>query len=289
VGGGGGDPLILGRNILTFNAEQSEDQSKSEIKVKGQRSKKEEWGEKALLKTFKEVKDNGAKGFVPLTVQHYGDSDDKTLERRGRFEANKRSTESKKITIEVFHVQTPSGQPWDIGNTHYVEVPPEGIFETFECVELTYSVNADGDLKTKLTLSPPPSGGTGGGGGGGGGSGGGSAGAAAFNAPGPTASAANRVPPATTEPDDYETNGGGYGLGSINTTIGEAPRAQAGIPYVEGQYPDPWVGPQLVEMPFMTLADKLIKKAKEEAEKENEEEEREPPLVLPHWFGEVNE
>jgi prophage tail gpP-like protein len=169
VGGSGGDPLILGRNILTFNAEQSEDQSKSEIKVKGQRTKKDMWGEKALKKTFKEVKDKGAKGFVPLTVQHYGDGDDKTLERRGRFEANKRATESKKITIEVFHVQTPSGQPWDIGNTHYVEVPPEGIFETFECTELTYTVNADKDLKTKLTLSPPPSGGSGGSGGGSGG------------------------------------------------------------------------------------------------------------------------
>jgi hypothetical protein len=42
-------------------------------------------------------------------------------------------------------------------------------------------------------------------------------------------------------------------------------------------------------MPFMTQADKLIKEAKEAAEKEDEEEEREPPLVLPHWFGEIND
>ena len=47
MGGSGGDPLSLGRNILKFSAEQSEDENKSEIKVKGQRSKKEEWGEKA--------------------------------------------------------------------------------------------------------------------------------------------------------------------------------------------------------------------------------------------------
>jgi hypothetical protein len=94
---------------------------------------------------------------------------------------------------------------------------------------------------------------------------------------------------ATTEPDDYETNGGGYGLSTINPAIGEARRAQAGIPYVEGQYPDRWEGPQLVEMPFMTQADKLAKEAKEAAEKEDEEEEREPPLVLPHWFGEIND
>ena len=47
MGGSGGDPLINGRNILTFSAEQSEDENKSEIKVKGQRSKEAEWGEKA--------------------------------------------------------------------------------------------------------------------------------------------------------------------------------------------------------------------------------------------------
>ena len=50
-------------------------------------------------------------------------------------------------------------QPWDIGNTHYVEVPPEGIFDMFECTELTYHVDAEKELKTTLTLSPPPSGG----------------------------------------------------------------------------------------------------------------------------------
>lgn len=156
--GGTGDPLILGQNILTFSAEQSEDEARSKIKVKGQRSKKEEWGEKAVLKTFKEVRDQNVKDNAPETVQHYGDADDKALERRARFEANKRNSESKKITIEVFHVQTPSGAPWDIGNTHYVEVPPEGIFNMFECTELTYRVDADKELKTVLTLSPPPSG-----------------------------------------------------------------------------------------------------------------------------------
>lgn len=164
--GGGGDPLILGQNILTFSAEQSEEEAKSKVKVKGQRSKKDKWGEDAVLKTFKEVKDNWVKDFAPHVVQHNGDADEDTLERRARFEMNKRSARSKKITIEVFHVQTPSGSPWDIGNMHYVEVPPEGIFDMFECTELEYNVDAEKTIKTTLTLSPPPSGGAGGGGGG---------------------------------------------------------------------------------------------------------------------------
>jgi len=157
---GSGDALILGENILTFSAEQSEDKAKSKVKVKGQRTKKGIRGKKALEKTHKTVENKSVKSKNLLTVQHYGDATDKELERRARFEMNKRNTASKKITIEVFHVQTPSGQPWDIGNTHYVEVPPEGIFDTFECTELTYHVNAETELKTTLTLSPPPSGGS---------------------------------------------------------------------------------------------------------------------------------
>jgi len=162
VGTGSGDPIILGQNILTFSAEQSDDEQRSDIKVKGQRSKKEEWGEKAVLKTHKKVRNQSGTDFSPTTVPHYGDATDEALERRARFEANKRNSASKKITVEVFHVQTPSGQPWDIGATHYVEVPPEGIFDVFECTELTYTVNAEKELKTKLTLAPPPSGGAGG-------------------------------------------------------------------------------------------------------------------------------
>ena len=163
----GGDPLILGENILTFSAEQSEDKAKSEVKVKGQRTKKDIRGKKSLEKTMKQVKNSKVKSKNLLTVQHYGDATDKELERRARFEMNKRNSASQKITIEVFHVMS-SGGPWDIGNCHYVEVPPEGIFDMFECTELTYHVNAEKELKTTLTLSPPPSGGGGGGEGGGG-------------------------------------------------------------------------------------------------------------------------
>jgi prophage tail gpP-like protein len=162
-----GDPLILGENILSFTAEQSEDNSKKKIKVKGQRTNKKYWGKNAIEKTFKEIEDKNQKAQkrreARLTVHHYGDADEKSLERRARFEMNKRTTASKKVTIEVFHVQSPSGQPWDIGDTHYVEIPPEGIFDMFEVTELSYHVNAEKELKTSLTLSPPPSGGAGGG------------------------------------------------------------------------------------------------------------------------------
>jgi len=158
IGPGQGDALVLGQNILSFSASQSEEQAQSEITVKGQRTGKDVWGEQAILQDTTTVfKDSWVPSYSPIVVQHYGDGTKEALERRARFEANKRSSLSKEVTIEVFHVMA-QGAPWDVGNLHYVEVPPEGIFDTFECTELEYHVTAEGDLSTSLTLSPPPSG-----------------------------------------------------------------------------------------------------------------------------------
>jgi prophage tail gpP-like protein len=246
VGGSGGDALILGQNILTFSAEQSDDEAKQEIKVKGQRTKKEIWGKKSLEKTHKTQRNSSTRRKTKLTVQHYGDADEKTLERRARFEMNKRNSASKKITIDVFHVQTPSGSPWDIGNTHYVEVPPEGIFDMFECTELTYHVNAEKELKTTLTLSPPPSGGEGGGG----------------------------------------EGGGGFGLGALASlaNIGGSRRSQAGVTMSAETYPDPWTAPVLSMLPTISLVEQAAIDAKKPPKEE--ERKPPVPLVLPPWFGE---
>lgn len=235
----GGDPLILGENILTFQAEQSEDEAKSEVKVKGQRSKKGKWGEPAVLKTYKTVKNGMIKSFRPHIVQHNGDADDKTLERRARFEMNERNTSSKRVLIEVFHVMS-RGAPWDVGNMHYVEVPVEGIFDMMECTELTYTVDAEKNLKVKLELSPPPSGGA-------------------------------------------EGAGGGFGLSSINFSMGVARLAQAGISMIAGQFPAPWSPPQLTVLPLMSAAESLAQLEQDEAGEVSPT----PPPVLPPWFGET--
>jgi prophage tail gpP-like protein len=161
TGRSSGEPLILGENILTFSAEQSEAHTPSDIKVKGQRTDKDVWGEDALLETHKTIKDARVQSYRPITVQIFGDATDEVLERRARFEANKASAKSKTITIEVFHVQPKSGGAWDIGQLHYVSVPCEGIAATFECTGLTYDVQAENVLKTTLTLSPQPASGGG--------------------------------------------------------------------------------------------------------------------------------
>jgi prophage tail gpP-like protein len=216
-----GEPIVLGVNILSFSAEQSEDQAKSKIKVKGQRTKKDVWGKDAVVDTVKEVEDQWVGTNIPITVQHYGDATPEALERRAQFEANKRSSASKQVKLDVFHVQSTSGEPWDIGQLHYVEIPPEGIFDIFECTDLTYTVSGS-ELKTSLTLSPPPAKGTSG-------------------------SSKSGVTGSLPE------------MSNQYAGIGNSRRIAAGITFAPGSYPSPWSGPTLSVLPFVAVAEAVIK------------------------------
>lgn len=249
-----GESLILGDNILSFSAEQSEDKAHSKIKVKGHRSKKDVWGNDAVKGRFKEVEDAWVGSEIPLIVQHYGDATDEALERRAVFEMNKRASSSKSVTVDVFHVQPRTGQPWDIGTLHYVQVPPEGIFDVFECTELQYTVQNDQTIKTTLTLSPPPV----------------AAGGLGVLAGG-LGSLLSSLP-------------------SILTAAAQAGQSQkraAGITNQRGQYPDPWTSPDLsVIVPppvadVIDVADQLLGTLENLA--------KGPSLTLPLGFVGANE
>lgn len=151
-----GEPLVLGTNILQFSTDQAEDQEQSEVLVKGQRIEVTSWGEAAVLPTQLKVRSTLDTAFRPLTVQHYGNATPEALAKRAQYEANKRSSISKQVLIEAFHVQQTTGAPWDLGVLHYVEIPPANVFELMEVTELEYIVTADKTLMTKLTFAPAP-------------------------------------------------------------------------------------------------------------------------------------
>lgn len=241
-----GEPLILGQNILSFSAEQSEEDAKSEVTVKGQRNDRSSWGEQAVLNTQKKIEDKWVGSKIPLTIQHYGDATPEALERRANFETNKRSAESKTLTIEVFHVQSTSGEPWDIGAVHYCEVPPEGIFDEFEVTELTYEVESDGTLKTTLTLSPPPK----------------SASSSGAGGIGSSLTAA---------------------AGSVEQ-IGAARRSGFGITFTPGQYPAPWSGPDVSFISVPAIAAAAASAIPALLDTISIETANEPPLQLPAGY-----
>ena len=152
-----GDNIILGQNILTVIAEQSESRANSEIRVKGHRNERGIWGRDAIIDAEIRVQDDWVSRHSPLTLQHYGDASPEALRRRAKWEADKRASESKNIRVEVFDLVDRNGVPWDIGQLHYVEIPPEGIFTDMECIELTYRGDIRGTLNNELTLAPQPS------------------------------------------------------------------------------------------------------------------------------------
>lgn len=150
-----GEPIVLGRNILSFSTDQSEGSERSQITVKGQLTSPESWGESAVIPTIKTVKDSVVESFIPIVVQLFGNATPELIDRRIQYEANKRTSKSKKVTVEMFHVQQTDGRPWDIGGLHLVSIPPDGVNDLMEITDLTYNVGIN-SLTTTITLSPPP-------------------------------------------------------------------------------------------------------------------------------------
>jgi prophage tail gpP-like protein len=220
-----GEPIILGDNVLVFGTSQGDDNLNSDISVQGQRTKKGIRG-KAAVNRSKRIKMPFVEDFAPLRLQHYTDATDEALQRRAEFEANNRLSDSFTVQVEVFHVQARDGSPWDIGTLHYVEIPCEGIFDVMECTALEYEVDAERNLKTRLTLSPPP-------GGAGGGAGGAVTAAAGLASIGGLASLAGAV--------------GTQAAAIASIDISAARMALHGFKRVAGQYPLAWGVPTLVD------------------------------------------
>jgi prophage tail gpP-like protein len=151
-----GEPLIYadGGNILKFSVEQSIHNQKNKIKVKGKRTSKDIRGKASLLNQIVLIENKNVPINVPLTIHHFGDGKQSTLERRAKFEAGKRASESLKVNVDVLHVQTPSGNPWDVGMLHMVFIGSEGLSQTLECTDLVYKCTKD-SITTSLTLAPP--------------------------------------------------------------------------------------------------------------------------------------
>jgi prophage tail gpP-like protein len=162
--GGSGEPLILGLNILSFDATQSDGQGNSSITIKGQRSGMKYHGKEAVMNKIVTMNPS-VSDYSPVIHQLNADASSDRLKKRVKYENDRASQHCKEITIDVFSVQTMDGSPWDLNVTHYVEIPPEGIYNEFVVDSLTYFCEAKGTLKTELKLVPVAQGGDGTGGG----------------------------------------------------------------------------------------------------------------------------
>jgi prophage tail gpP-like protein len=155
AGSTAGESIALGTNILRFQTDQSEDADRSEVTVKGQLTDVKSWGTAAVIPTVATVINDGLANFSPITVQLFGNATPELIQKRAQYEVNRRSATSKRVEVDVFHVQQSTGAAWDIGALHQVRIPPAGVNDLLEVIELTYNVGVD-SLTTSLVLSPPP-------------------------------------------------------------------------------------------------------------------------------------
>jgi len=155
-----GAPIILGLNILEFHTEQGSDNSNDTVLIKGHVNKKGVRGKAAITEprnTQYRSQDNNATGRnKPLTLQRYFENDAAGLERRARWELERRAAESNRVNVKVFDVIDQNGAPWALGKIYPLTVPTESIDGDYECIRINYSVSADAVAETTLTLAPRP-------------------------------------------------------------------------------------------------------------------------------------
>jgi prophage tail gpP-like protein len=149
--GGNGQDLIVGKNVIKFNTEQSEEDGNSEITVKGQRTGMEYQGNEAINRKVVH-QDPMFKNYSPLTVQLVGDASDERMEARLKMERARQVQDSRSVTFEVFYVQD-DGSEWDLNKTHYTEISSESLFTEMVVTELEYQ-GSPTEISTSITLSP---------------------------------------------------------------------------------------------------------------------------------------
>lgn len=245
---GSGEDLILGQNILEFSSSQSDEHQASEITVKGQRTGPKFHG-KSAIQQKETIKIEGTSEYAPFVIQLNGDAASGRMKRRGQAERTRRRQKDNEITIDVFHVQSRSGAPWDLNQTHYVEVPPEGIFGEWVVTELEYTCNHKDKIQTQLTLSPKDN---------------------DSSMPGQAGIASGSSSLSGSLLSRFASLAvAATSLTSDRTTRGIARMAQLGIAVMAGSYPLSWIdrgaGPSLVPTPSPSVSPA-------------------PPLLLPEKF-----
>ena len=151
-----GDNIVLGENVLSFNASQLGDKERAAIKVKGVENVKGSWGRAAVVGRQALLQDDASKNKAAVTVNVFGNADDTTLQRRAAYEGNKQASLTKNITVNVFGVCQTDNEAWRVGGKHFVSLPPAGVSGVFEITDVAYTVQSDAKLTTKLTFSPEP-------------------------------------------------------------------------------------------------------------------------------------
>lgn len=149
-----GEPLVLSQNILRFDSDLSADEERRRIVVKGQRTAPSSFGRAAIVPPVLPLSDATAPEDGGITVRAYGDATTATLEAAGAYDYSRRVANGRDVDVEVFGVLQSTGQPWDLGVRHHIEIPPIGVSTVMEAQRISYVIDEDARLRTNISFRP---------------------------------------------------------------------------------------------------------------------------------------
>lgn len=150
-----GEPIVLGSNIISFDADLRGDVERREITVTGQRTEANVWGEAAIIPPVLRLSDGTIPEDGDLTVQMYGSATPDALQRAGTYDYNRRVAAGREVSVQLFGLLQSTGEPWDLGVRHQVQIPPAGVAGEFQASSLSYAIDHDARLRTNISLHPP--------------------------------------------------------------------------------------------------------------------------------------
>lgn len=150
-----GEPVVLGQNIVSFDADLRGDVERREITVTGQRTEANVWGSEAIIPPVLNLSDGTIPEDGDLTVQMYGSATPDALQRAGTYDYNRRVAAGREVNVQLFGQLQSTDDPWDLGVRHQVQIPPAGIAGEFEVTSISYVLDHDATWRTNLSLHPP--------------------------------------------------------------------------------------------------------------------------------------
>ena len=182
--GGGGQPLILGRNFYEWSVKRDMSPRYQKVKAKGNAVPTDKKYGKEAEELAGEAIDNYVKFKKEYHLLIDSDHEKESLKQRAVSEAQRRKAAGIDVQLTMSTWSDDGGQLWKVGKTHQVVIPVDGVADQLQIKTVQFDLDR-GTRKAIVTLVGKDSFGGEGAGGGAADSGGAAAGGAAsmFDSP----------------------------------------------------------------------------------------------------------
>jgi len=152
-GGGGGAPLILGRNFYEWSVKRDIAPRHSKIKAKGNAVPTDKKYGKNAEEMMGEAIDSYVKFKKEMHMLIDTDHEKETLKKRAKTEARRRTADGLNVSLTMSTWSDEGGQLWKVGNQHMVIIPVDGVNDMLMIKEISFVLDRE-ERYAELTLCP---------------------------------------------------------------------------------------------------------------------------------------